>query len=140
LIRMLSSRLSRRSCRVKAMNREGCFGGSSGKARYDQHLLNFMRFYGESYKLPQTQAIIEAHVEALGENMFGHCDDGKVYMNSNIFNFLGPEVRSKNIWTQGYPFWKQRKRGKKKECPVLAFAKMILMSTTVIYSQTTIFQ
>ena len=42
-------------------------------------------------------------------------------MKSNIFNFLGPEVCSKNILTQGYPSTKQGKRHKK-GCAVLAFA------------------
>jgi hypothetical protein len=75
------------------------------------------RYYRESYKLPQAQALIEAHVQALGENIVMMAKS----MNSNIFNFLGPEVCSKNIWTQGYPSSKQEKRGKK-VCPVLAFA------------------
>jgi hypothetical protein len=47
------------------------------------------RYYGESYKLPQTQAIIEARVEALGENIVTMAKS----MNSNIFNFLGPPQR-----------------------------------------------
>jgi hypothetical protein len=92
-------------------------------------LLNFMRFYGESYKLPQTQAIIEARVEALGENIVMMAKS----MNSNIFNFLGPEVCSKNIWTQGYPFPKQGNEERRRNVQFLLL-QMILMWTTVIFS------
>ena len=74
-------------------------------------------YYRQSYELPQAQAIIEAQVDALGGNIVMLARS----VNSNIFNFLGPEVCSKNIWTQGYPSSKQGKRGKK-QCPVLGFA------------------
>jgi hypothetical protein len=75
------------------------------------------RYYRQSYKRPETQAIIEARVDALGGNIVTMAKS----MNPNIFNFLGADVCSKNIWTQGYPFSKQGKRGKK-DCPVLGFA------------------
>ena len=75
------------------------------------------RYYRESYQLAQVQAIIEACVEGLGRNIVTMAKT----MNTNIFNFLGPDVCSKNIWTQGYPSKKVGKRHKK-GLAVLAFA------------------
>ena len=75
------------------------------------------RYYRESYKLAQVQSIIEACVEGLGRNIVTMAKT----MNTNIFNFLGPEVCSKNIWTQGYPSTTVGKR-RKKGLAVLAFA------------------
>ena len=75
------------------------------------------RYYRESYQVAQVQAIIEATVDGLGGNIVMMAKA----MNPHIFNFLGPEVCSKNIWTQGYPSSQQGKR-RKKGCAVLAFA------------------
>lgn len=92
-------------------------------------------YYRQSYRQPHVQAVIQSRIQGLGY----HAVSFAKRVNPTIMAFIGTELCTKNIWTQGYgsPSSVQQNQRKPNTCAVLAFAnashkdKCDLLSTAV---------